>query len=122
MKISEAVARFGSSPLPPGTRYYAFEGRATGHGRRSAGTPIPQGDPDGYDVSGRVIEVIPCGPSKLYRIGDLPSGGIAGGWQEIHLSHGSTVCPACGGDPMLCECQTAAAVDVLQYGERRHAP
>lgn len=56
----------------------------------------------------------------LLRAGDIvatsgPGGDVA--FLRRVARESENHCPACGGDPMLCECQTAASVDVPQYGE-----
>ncbi len=88
--------------LPPGSRLYVFDGCATGHGHLSAGTPVPSGSPDGYDVGGCMVNAVQCGPSKVHVVGErqpkpldlngtsadgraIPSAGCAGGWQELVL-------------------------------------
>ena len=93
---------YAGHALPPGARLYVFDGRATGHGRLQAGTPIPLGDPAGYDVGGCVVHAVAVGPSTVYVVGarqsfpdtldgtdqggrPIPAAGVAGGWQELRV-------------------------------------
>lgn len=92
------LSEWAGKTLPAGTVAYVFDGRATGHGKLPAGTPVIAGDPDGYPVGGCVVHAVPCGPSVVHVIGEprprdwngtaadgrtIPAPGNAGGWTEI---------------------------------------